>query len=95
MAVLAWKHGTTRSRAHQLIESRLQQTGHGRSVNWQGDSFTSSIGWGVVLDLAGRIDDEFVVLDKSRGAMGGIVLTESEAAFEQMFPGGKQSSSAT
>jgi hypothetical protein len=50
----------------------------------------ASIGWGVVLNLSGRIDDDFIILEKSRGAIGNAVLQQTEIAFQELFPGGKQ-----
>jgi len=91
MAVLAWKHGTERRTAKELLLSRLIASGYDRCVNWSGDSFSSVMGWGTILDVEGRIDDDYFVLEKSRGAVGNVVLNRCRAILEDLFPGGEQS----
>jgi hypothetical protein len=90
MTALVWKHGTSRDEVRRLFQSELNQSGHARSVTWNGDRFAAVVGWGSILDLQGEITDDAIVVEKSRGAIGKIVLQKIEAVFERLFPGGRQ-----
>lgn len=89
MSVLVWKHGTTAALARKTIQNELESLGHGSHVNWNGDEFSSSIGWGTILSLAGRVTDQTVVLEKCSGAIGGVVQAKLREFFERDFPGGE------
>ena len=91
MSVLVWKHGTNLADARQRILLRLRGSGYDNKVTWKGDDFYSSIGWGTVLDIAGRIDDEAVTIDKSGGLIGDLVLKKSEVTLRDIFPRGQHS----
>ena len=92
MSVLVWKHGTSLADARQRILLRLRESGYENKVTWKGYDFFSSIGWGTVLDVAGRIDDAAVIIDKSGGLMGDLVLKKSEATLKDIFPMGQLAS---
>lgn len=90
MSVLAWQHGTTAAAATDTIRVELESLGHGSQVNWNGNEFSSSIGWGTILSLTGKVTGEAIVLDKCGGAIGGIVLAKLRECFERAFPGGER-----
>jgi len=91
MAVLVWKHGKSRNEVRALIQGRLALAGVSDKVIWDGDTFRSSVGWGSILNLVGHITDQTVTLEKSSGAMGGVILEKSREAFRELFPDGQQS----
>lgn len=90
MAVLVWKHETTRQDARKRIEDRLKSAHVSDKVAWNGDTFSSSVGWGTILNLVGEVTDDAVVLQKSSGAMGGVILAKSREGFKQLFPEGEE-----
>jgi len=90
MAVLVWKHETTRQDARKRIEDRLKSAHVSEKVSWNGDIFSSSVGWGTILNLVGEVTDDAVVLRKSSGAMGGVILAKSREGFQQLFPEGRE-----
>ena len=90
MNILAWKHGETPDDVRRLMRERLQAAGISDKVTWDGNRFTSSVGWGTILNLVGRIEPEAIVLEKCSGAIGGVVLSKCREAFREMFPGGEE-----
>lgn len=90
MTALIWKHGMSKNDARQLIQARIEKAGIRDKVLWKGDSFSSSIGWGTILNLEGQVTDESVILKKAAGALGSIVLEKSREAFQELFPNGER-----
>ena len=86
MSVFVWKHGMRRSDARKQLELRLVNGGYADKVIWRDDSFHSVIGWGSVLDLAGYVDDDAVVIEKSNGLIGSAVLAKTETTLRDIFP---------
>jgi len=91
MAVLVWKHGTTKAAARQAVMEELQQLGVADKVKWSGDRGSASIGLGVILNASGEITDDAVVLEKSGGAVGPMVVQRCRELLERLFPGGEMS----
>jgi len=90
MSILTWKHGETPDDVRRLMRERLQAAGISDKVAWDGNRFTSSVGWGAILNLVGRIEPEIIVLEKCSGAIGGVVLAKCREAFREMFPRGEE-----
>jgi hypothetical protein len=90
MSVLVWKHGTTVAAAREIIQTELEKLGHGGKVTWKGDEFTCSLGWGTILNTAGKVTGETIVLEKCSGAIGSIALAKFREFFQRVFPGGEQ-----
>ena len=88
MAALVWKHGTTAERAKETIEAELRQRGQADKVKWNGDEFSVSVGFGVVLNLVGRVTDEAIVVEKCTGAMAGFAMDKAREHLPRVFPGG-------
>ncbi len=86
MSVFVWKHGMRRSDARKQMELRLVNAGYADKVIWRDDSFHAVIGWGSVLDLAGFVDDDSVVIEKSNGLIGGAVLAKTQTTLRDIFP---------
>jgi hypothetical protein len=87
MAVLVWRHNTTREVARQTIQAELEHLGHDRKVSWKGDSAVASVGFGSILSASGEITDESIILHKCNGMAGGIVLRQCQMMLERLFPG--------
>jgi hypothetical protein len=91
IAVLVWKHGTTKALAAEAIRNALREAGRGGSVTWSGDRATSRYGpFGSVVNAAGEVTDGEVVLEKCGGLAGGAVLRACREMLERLFPGGEQ-----
>ena len=90
MAVLTWKHGMTRNEVRKLIQERIEAAGVSEKVKWNANTFTASVAWGAVLNLVGEINEDTIVLQKSSGAIGSVVLAKSREAFEKLFPDGEE-----
>lgn len=88
MNILVWNHGSTPNNVRRLMVDRLLAAGISDKVAWNGDQFKSSIGWGTILNLVGRIEPDVIVLEKCSGAIGGVVLAKCREAFQEMFPAG-------
>jgi hypothetical protein len=91
MAVLRWQTGKPASEARELIQKQLEKTGYGDQVTWDGNAFTASIGMGFMLDIAGTVNDQEVILEKCGGMSGDMALGKLKKMFEYLFPGGEQS----
>lgn len=90
MAVLLWRTGKPASEAQTMIQQQLEKTGYGDQVTWDGNAFTASIGMGFMLDIAGTVNDQEVVLEKCGGMSGDMALSKLKKMFEYLFPGGEQ-----
>jgi hypothetical protein len=89
MPAIVWQHNVGRDVARQLLKTRIEHSGVGDKVQWDGYQFSASVGWGVVLDLLGEVDDASVILQKCSGAIGSVVLSQTREAFQELFPGGE------
>lgn len=92
MAVLRWRTGKPAGEAQQMIQQQLEKTGYGDQVSWAGNTFTASIAMGFMLDIAGTVNDQEVVLEKCGGMSGEMALGKLKKMFEYLFPGGEQTS---
>ncbi|HMO35589.1 MAG TPA: hypothetical protein PKA06_06065 [Gemmatales bacterium] len=92
MAVLRWKTGKPADEARELIQKQLEKTGYGDQVNWEGSDFKASVAMGFMLDVAGSVNDQEVVLEKCGGMSGDMALGKLKKMFEYLFPGGEQAS---
>ena len=91
MAVLVWKHGTSKAEARSAIQSELRQLGYEGRVAWDGDRATARVGpFGTILNVSGTITDDLIVLEKCGGLAGGTVLKRSRELLERLYPGGEQ-----
>ena len=90
MYILIWKHGKTLEEVRRLMLERLSDRGISDKVGWKVNRFTSTVGWGAILDLVGEIQSQTVVLEKCSGAIGGVVLGKCREAFREMFPDGEE-----
>jgi hypothetical protein len=91
MAVLRWKTGKPATEARDMIQKQLEKTGYGDQVTWDGLSFTASVAMGFMLDIAGSVNDQEVLLEKCGGMSGDMALGKLKKMFEYLFPGGEQS----
>ncbi len=82
MAVLRWQTGKPASEARELIQKQLEKTGYGDQVTWDGNAFTASIGMGFMLDIAGTVNDQEVILEKCGGMSGDMALGKLKKRFE-------------
>lgn len=89
MAVLVWKHGTTKAAAKQAVLDELQHLGVADKVKWSGDRGTASIGLGFILSASGEITEDSVVLEKAAGAAGAMLAKRCRELLERLFPGGE------
>ena len=64
MSILAWKHGETPDVCYPSTDGeRLQAAGISDKVTWDGNrSAQSSVGWGTILNLVGRIEPEIIFI---------------------------------
>lgn len=77
MAELIHKHGKgNASEVRKLVQEALDGLGYSDYVEWDGNSFSASVGGGFILDLKGDITDNDFIVEKSSGAIGGKVLEE-------------------
>jgi hypothetical protein len=89
MAVLVWKHGTTKAEAVAAIQAALNESGHGGSVTWDGARAEARYGpFASVVHAKGEVTDDAVVLEKCGGLAGGAVLSRCEELLRRLFPGG-------
>lgn len=89
MPELKWKTGKPAGEARDMIQAQLVKTGYGDQVAWEGNSFTASVGMGFMLDIAGTVNDQEVVIEKCGGVSGGMALGKLKKMFEYLFPGGE------
>jgi len=77
MSELIHKHGRgNASEVRKLVQDALDGLGYSDYVEWDGNSFSASVGHGFILDLQGNITDQCFIVEKSTGAMGEKVLSE-------------------
>jgi hypothetical protein len=89
MAALVWDHGTTAESAKTTVQAELRKHGQADNVRWNGNAFKASVGFGVVLSVAGRITDGAIILDECSGAMAGFALDKTREVLSRLFPAGK------
>jgi hypothetical protein len=91
MAVLTWKHGTSKAEAVAAIRAALAESGHGGSVEWDGARAEARSGpFGSVVRARGEVTDEAVVVERCGGLAGGAVLGRCREWLARLFPGGEQ-----
>ena len=91
MAVLTWKHGTTKAAALDSIREAVREAGYADSVTWSGDAFEARSGpFASVAHVVGVVTDDAVVIEKCGGLVGGRVLTNCRELLEGLFPGGER-----
>jgi hypothetical protein len=77
MAELIHKHGRKdASEVKKLVQDALDKLGYSDHVEWDGNSFSASVGHGFILDLKGDITEHDFIVEKSSGAIGDKVLSE-------------------
>ncbi|MCX6985667.1 MAG: peptidylprolyl isomerase [Lentisphaerae bacterium] len=77
MAELIHKHGRgNASEVKKLVQDALGKLGYSDYVEWDGNSFSASVGHGFILDLKGDITGHDFIVEKSSGAIGDKVLSE-------------------
>lgn len=76
MAILRHKHGKTASETKEKIKAALKEKGYADNIEWNGFDFSSSIGFGMILSLSGKITEEEIIIDNCSGAISEIVLDE-------------------
>jgi hypothetical protein len=87
MPALVWKHGTTKEAARDALQAKLKELGHADRVRWDGFAATARAGpFGSVLDAAGAITDEAVVVERCGGLAKGAVLRACGELLRQLFP---------
>ena len=92
MAVLVWKHGTSKAEAARAVRAALDRAGHGGAVTWSGTRLKARVGpFGSVVSLEGEVTDEYVVIDRCGGLAGGRVLAKCRDSLAGLFPGGEVS----
>jgi hypothetical protein len=91
MAELRWRTNKPAAEAKEMIQKQLDKTGYGDSVNWNGDTFSASIGMGFMLDVSGTVHENEVTIDKCGGVSGGMTLGKLKKMMEYLFPGGEVS----
>jgi hypothetical protein len=89
MPVLTWKTGKSAAEAKDMIHAQLEKTGYGDQVTWNGNNFTAQVGFGFMLDIAGSVKDQEVVLEKCAGMTADMALGKLKKMFEYLFPGGE------
>lgn len=92
MAELKWKTDKSAPETREMIQAQLVKTGYGDQVTWDGNNFSASVGMGFMLDIAGTVNDQEVVIDKCGGMSGGMALGKLKKMFEYLFPGGEVTS---
>jgi hypothetical protein len=77
VAELIHKHGRgNASDVRKLVQDALDKSGYSDYVEWDGNSFSASVGAGFILDLKGDITESEFIVEKSSGAIGDKVLAE-------------------
>ena len=77
MSELIHKHGRRdASEVKKLVQDALGKLGYSEYVEWDGNSFSASVGAGFILDLKGDITEHDFIVEKSSGAIGDKVLSE-------------------
>ena len=89
MPVLIWKTGKPAAEAKDMIHAQLVKTGYGDQVTWEGHAFSAQVGFGFMLDIAGSVNDQEVVLEKCSGMTADMALGKLKKMFEYLFPGGE------
>jgi hypothetical protein len=88
-ALLRWRHGVSSAEARRIMEEQLSEAGYADQVQWDGDEFSASVGFGTVLKVKGQVTDEEIVLEKCSGALGSTVLAKIREIVGRVFPGGE------
>lgn len=89
MAELKWRTGKPADEVKEMLQAQLVKTGYGDQVSWNGYAFSASAGMGFMLDVAGLVNDQEIVIEKCGGMSGGMVLGKLKKMFEYLFPGGE------
>jgi hypothetical protein len=74
-----------------MLKEGLHDAGYADRVKWSGNEFSASVGFGMILNIAGRIMDQEAVLDECGGAAGGTALRMIREILQRLFPGGEVS----
>lgn len=91
MPLLTWKHGKSREDALTTIQAAIDDLGYARHVTWKANQFTAHYKMFVTLvDTSGEVTDEFVIVEKSDGRLGGAVLEKCNEMLQRLFPDGEQ-----
>ncbi|HBC85659.1 MAG TPA: hypothetical protein DCZ94_01765 [Lentisphaeria bacterium] len=71
------KHGCKNAaEAKKLVEEALKKSGYSEYIEWKGDSFASTEGVKMLLELEGHITKTDFIVEKSGGAFGDTALDE-------------------
>ena len=77
MSELIHKHSRgNASEVRKLVQDALEELGYSDYVEWDGNSFSASVGLGFILDLKGDITEHEFIVEKSSGTIGNKVLAE-------------------
>ena len=90
MAAFEWRHDKSKSEVREAVKSELRKLGYESKVAWADYRFTSSIGFGTVLSLAGEISEKTIILEKCDGVARGKVLEQFQNIVKQLFPDGEK-----
>jgi hypothetical protein len=88
MAILTWKHRTTKQAAKSAVQDELTRLGYGSGVDWNGFEATARVCFGRVLNAKGTITDTEIIVEKCDGFLKDKVLRECHELLEKLFPGG-------
>ena len=91
MAVLVWKHGTTKRKALAALKAALAKSGYAEAVTWDGSRAEARSGpLAAVLKARGKVTDEAVVLNKCGGLAGKVVRRRCRKVLARLFPDGAE-----
>ncbi len=83
MSVHKHKHGKTSEEAKKKVKAFLKSEGYDEHISWNGDEFSASVGFSVVLSLKGKITETEIIIQDCSGVAGGKVLDKCKMLFER------------
>ena len=70
--------------ARKLVQKALEEAGYAEYIEWDGDSFASADGIGMMLELKGKVTDTEFIIEKVGGAFGDKALEECRNLAENL-----------
>jgi len=80
--MLVLRHSHNRSNAAEakkIVRKMLSDKGCSAHVKWDGNSFSSTVGYGFALKVKGEITDKELIINHASGVMGGVVVDKCRA----------------
>ncbi len=79
------KHGQSAETAVASLKKILEGEEYSEYTEWKGNSFSVSLGFGMILNLTGKITENEIVIDECSGALSEKVLAECMKLLKEKF----------